>query len=569
MRPPQGLALLDGGRAPEPDCANLGEALRRAAVAGAPEGLRFVGADGGETHRTYAELLDEAARLLAGIRAAGVRPAELVLLQIADPPDLVAAFWACVLGGFVPVLVGAGDPEAAPRLLDSVWTRYGRPPAITGRGARIGAATRSDPRWAGAWLGTPDRLRGARADRAWYPARPDGLALVLLTSGSTGAPKAVTLTHRNILSRSTATARAHALTSATRSLNWMPLDHAGGLLLFHVRDVLVGAHQVHASRAWVLEDPLRWLDMADRHRVCTTWAPDSAFGLVNDQAHRLGGRSWDLSRLRYVLNGGEAVRGAVVRRFLELLAPFGLPADAVFPGWGMSETAAGVVEGRFPGPAAEDERYVPAGRPQAGTAVRCVDAAGRTVPLGTPGHLQVTGASVTPGYYDDAAQNRRSFTADGWFRTGDLAYVEDGVLTVTGRADDVVGGTGSEPSRHGHEIEAVAEELDFVTPSYTVASTVTVAGRDGLAVFFHPRNGGGSGFDTSLAAAAIRDRVADRLGLRVDHVVPLSKDDVPKTGAGKLRRSRLRRWFESRSAGIAEPGTADERNRTGLGEKTP
>ncbi|MFD9974080.1 AMP-binding protein [Streptomyces sp. NPDC059017] len=569
MTPPQGLALLDGGRAPEPDCATLGEALCRAAVSGAPEGLRFIGADGGETHRTYAELLDEAARLLAGIRAAGVSPAELVLLQIADTPDLVAAFWACVLGGFVPVLVGAGDTEAAPLLLDSVWTRYGRPPAITGCGVRIGADTRSDPRWAGAWLGTPDRLRRPGADRAWYPARPDDLALVLLTSGSSGAPKAVTLTHRNILSRSTANARAHALTSSTRSLNWMPLDHAGGLLLFHVRDVLVGAHQVHASRAWVLEDPLRWLDLADRHRVCTTWAPNFAFGLVNDQAHRLGGRGWDLSRLRYILNGGEAVRGAVVRRFLDLLAPFGLPADAMFPGWGMSETAAGVVECRFPGPGAEEERYVAVGRPQPGTAVRCVDAAGRTVPLGTPGHLQVTGASVTHGYYDDAAQNRRSFTADGWFRTGDLAYVKDGVLTVTGRADDVIEGTGSGPGRHGHEVEAVAEELDFVTPSYTVASTVTVAGRDGLAVFFHPRNGGGPGSDASRAAAAIRERVADRLGLRVDHVVPLSKDDVPKTGAGKLRRTRLRRWFESGGAGIADPGTADERNRTGLGEKTP
>ncbi|MER6424948.1 AMP-binding protein [Streptomyces sp. NPDC001137] len=539
-----GASVLDGGPGPRPECGTLGNALIRAALTPAAQGLCFVGADGAETCWGYPRLLDEAARTLAGMRAAGVRPGERVVLHIADEPELLAVFWACVLGGFVPLLVGTGTTPAAraaaPGLLEGVWQRYGRPRVVTGRQQPVLATTRAHPNWARAWLGHPHQLRADAPDHHRHPARPDDLAALLLTSGSTGVPKAVMLSHRNILARSAATARANGLSSATRTVNWMPLDHAGGLLLFHVRDVYLGAYQVHARPDWVLADPLRWLALAERHRACTTWAPNFAFSLVNDQAHRLADQDWDLSRLRYIMNGGEAVRASVVRRFMALLAPFGLPGDAMFPGWGMSETAAGVVDCRLSDLPAEDGRYVPAGRPQPGTAVRCVDDRGALVPTGTVGHLQVSGASVTRGYLDDGEHTRRSFTADGWFRTGDLAYVEDGVLTVTGRADDLVECDGVRC--HSHEIEAAVEELDFVTPSHTVACPVTGGAGEELAVFYHPR----PGTTPHDAATAVRTRVADRLGLHVARVVAVDPGDIPRTGIGKLRRSRMRQWYETR-----------------------
>ncbi|MEU6807625.1 AMP-binding protein [Streptomyces sp. NPDC046831] len=539
-----GLALLDGGPAPHPECGTLGNALVRSALAPGAEGLCFVGADGGETRWSYARLLTEAARTLAGMREAGVRPRERVVLHIAEETELLAVFWACVRGGFVPLLVGTGTTpaarEAAPGLLEAVWKRYGRPRVVTGRGQQVLAVTRAHPGWGRSWLGHPHRLRAAVPDHHRHPARPDDLAALLLTSGSTAVPKAVMLTHRNILSRAAATARANGLSEATRTVNWMPLDHAGGLLLFHVRDVCLGAYQVHARTDWVLADPLRWLALADRHRACTTWAPDFAFSLVNDQAHRLAGQDWDLSRLRHIMNGGEAVHASVVRRFMELLAPFRLPGDAMFPGWGMTETAAGVVDCRLSDPDTGEGRYVPAGRPHPGTAVRCVDDRGELVPAGTVGHLQVSGPSITRGYLDDAEHTRRAFTADGWLRTADLAFVEDGVLTVTGRADDLVecGGVRC----HSHEIEAAVEELHFVTPSHTVACPVAGADGEELAVFYHPRPGTAQ----DGAAAAIRAHVAGRIGLHIARVVPVSTGDVPRTGIGKLRRSRMRQWYETR-----------------------
>ncbi|MGW2792989.1 AMP-binding protein [Streptomyces sp. NPDC001251] len=556
------LSFLDGGPAPRPAHADLGSALRSAARQGNPEGLCFLDADGTETRMSYAELLDAASRILGGLRAAGAAPGETVLLQIRSEPELIAAFWGCVLGGFVPMPVAAGEPgtpggpAAGPASgagqLHRVWTRYGRPRTVLGAGQPVAPATRSDPGWPGALAGDTRRLLSHLPDRSWHRAGPDDPAVLLLTSGSTGTPKAVPLTHRNLLTRSAATAQANGLSVHTRSFNWMPLDHVGGLVLFHLRDVYLGAYQVHAPRSYVLQDPLRWLTVADRHRVCTTWAPNFAFQLLTDQAARLRGRSLDLSGLRYVMNGGEAVRATVVRAFLDLLRPFGLGSDVMYPGWGMSETSSGVIDMRFE-PAAGDERYVPVGRPQPGTAVRCVDDDGDLVPQGTPGHLEVSGTAVTRGYHDNPVQNLRSFTADGWFRTGDRAFVESGRLTVTGRADDVIecGGV----TCHSHEIEAVVEELDFVTPSYTVAGPVAVDGREELAVFFHRRGAVGA----AEAEALIRRRVEERLGLNATRIVPVDPSDVPKTGIGKLRRSRLREQYEASAARCGgSPGTTPE-----------
>lgn len=540
-----GISLLDGGPVVTPDVPHLGEALVHAARAGSAEGICFIRPDGSESRMTYRELLDAASRMLAGIRAAGVAPGETVVLQVADDPELLVAFWACVLGGFVPMPVNAGatadQREAAPGLLERVWNGYGKPWVITGAEQPLSREVLADPAWRTAWLGDTRRLLAHSPDHRRHRAEPGDPAMYLLTSGSTGVPKAVVLTHGNVLSRTAATARVNRLGGRNRTFNWMPLDHVGGLVMFHVRDVYLGCHQVHARIEWVLEDPLRWIAAMDRHRADTTWAPNFAFGLINDQADRLKEQSWDLSRLRYIMNGGEAIRNGVVRRFLELLAPFGLPADAMYPGWGMSETSAGVVDCRFSAGDGGDERYVPVGRPQPGTSVRVVDEHNALVPPGAIGNLQVSGAPVTGGYYRNPEQNRQSFTADGWFKSGDLAYIQDGILTVTGRADDVIqlGGV----TYHGHEIEARVEELPFVEPSYTVACLVT--GEDGeteeLAVFFHPRDG----MPASEAERLIRGRVADAFGVGVTYVVPVNREDVPKTGIGKLRRAHLRERFEA------------------------
>lgn len=534
-RDTRALALVEGGPLPEPAVATLGEALRRAAALRKGGSICHIAEDGSERQQPYPDLLEDAARIRAGMCGAGLRPRDQVVLQLAHAPDLLAAFWACVLGGFVPVPVSANPPANGPLsaaalvegvagMLDRAWIlTAGSPPSSARRLGPVEALRRNAP--------NPDP----------YPVYPDDTAALLLTSGSTGLPKAVTLTHRNILSRSAATAQVRGLGVTNRSFNWMPLDHVGGLVMFHARDVFLGCDQVHARMEWVLADPLRWLEAISRHRCDTTWAPNFAFNLILDRADEIAGRSWDLSCLRYIMNGGESISARTVRRFLDLLASAGLPATAMHPGWGMSETSSGVADGVFSVETSSDEdRFVPTGTPHPGVSIRVVGGGGDVLPEGVVGRLQVSGAPITSGYHNNPEQNRQSFTQDGWFKTGDLAFVESGVLTVTGRVDDIIDADGV--TCHGHEIEAVVEELHFVDPTYTVACQVK--GVDGtpdrLAVFFHPRSG--TAGDEVLWQ--IREHVLARLGIEPGHVVPVEKNEVPKTGVGKLKRSVLARRFE-------------------------
>ncbi|MGW2795060.1 AMP-binding protein [Streptomyces sp. NPDC001251] len=524
-----GESVLHGGELTDPGVTSLAQALARAARLRTEPAIRLIDGEGRESLLRYAELLDDAARVLGGLRATGTAPGDLVVLQPADDRALLGAFWACVLGDFVPVPVSRALDAPA---VDAICRRLG------------GARLLRDP----SGLRHPGPARwDADADRRSAP------AVLVLTAGSTGTPKAVALTHGQVLDRSHGTARANDLGPHSVTFNWMPLDHVSGLVMFHIRDVVTAATQIHAPRDWVLADPLRWLDVVHRHRVDTTWAANSAFEALTARladAGRTGERRWDLSCLRYVMNGGAPVRPRTVRRAVAALAAHGMPGDAMRPGWGMSETSSGVVDHRMDLDSVRDsDRHVPVGRPHPGVSVRVVDDSQQVLPLGELGHLQVKGAPVFSGYYGEDELSGRAFTPDGWFRTGDMAFVRDGALTVTGSADDLI--TQGGRSCQGHEIEAEVDALGFVEAGGTAAC---VLDNGELAVFCVLRPEGPA---PEQAGPRIAELVLDRFGVRVAHVVPMAAADIPRTPTGKPRRAVLR-------VGFRPPGalTHDRESRT-------
>ncbi len=542
-----GFSMLDGGTLPLPEVGTMGAALIRAATDGSAGGIRHLRAEAPDVEQSYADLEDTALRVLTGMRSGGVQPQDKVILHINDEPLLLVAFWACVLGGFVPMPVTTALSGGALGGLDGLWRADDRVWVVTSgidhAAYRVGDP--SSPRYS--WLGEVEHLARFERTGDYHTAEWDDPALLLLTSGSTGAPKAVELSHGNVLSRCVAAVTANALDHDVKSFNWLPFDHVGGLIMFHFRDVYLRCRQVHARMDWVIDDPLRWLDAMSQHQSTMTWAPNFAFRLVNDKATQIERQDWDLSSLCHIKNGGEPIYPDVLQRFLTLLQPFGLRADAVYPGWGMSETSSGVVDCRFDPSAAEaDQRFFPVGQPHRGLRLRVVDALDRGVPEGTIGLLQATGSPITRGYYNAPEQNRKAFTADGWFRTNDLAFIDHGVLTVRGRVNDVI--TASDIECHAHEIEAAVEDLQVAECSYVVATAVRVTadGPEQLAVFFSPR----SGIEPREASAEIHQTVLTRFGIRPRYVLPVAKQEIRKTEIGKLRRPELRRQFESEWAAM-------------------
>jgi acyl-CoA synthetase (AMP-forming)/AMP-acid ligase II/acyl carrier protein len=519
----------------------LDAALRRAALADGPRELCYLGPHGTLDRQSYAELLDEASRLLAGLRGLGLDAGDKVIFQLADNRDFVVAFWACVLGGYVAVPLAMVSDGSSSAKIQHVGESLGHPLMLTDRthaaALRALGQGRNVP---ASQVAVIDELAAGPADHDWHATRAEDLILLMFTSGSTGIPKAVQLRHNNLLAHAAAARQHHDLTPVDISFNWMPLHHVGGLVMFHVRDVVVGCRQIHAPTRWVLEDPLRWLSAMHTHHATVTWAPNFAYGLVNKQAARIAAQRWDLSALRVVLNAGEAVVDRVARRFVRLLGPHGLRASAMRPCWGMSETSSGQTCAVLPRDSGgQSDLAVEVGQPYPGFAIRITDDHGTVMPEGTVGHLQVRGLAVTSGYHNDPGRTRETFTDDGWLRTGDLGLLRDGALTITGRAKDIIIIAGANYS--SQELEAIVEELDDVVRSFTAACAVRTDGRatDELAVFFVLA----PGVDPAAAVQRIRATVVREAGVNPSYLIPVDKQRIPKTDIGKIQRSTLAQQF--------------------------
>ncbi len=544
----QRWAILEGPPPPEDKKQTLTQLLIRAAAT--ERGITFVSdvAAVPPRHQTYKALLKAAQQGAHAMLQKGCQPGEKVLLQLSNNAHFITGFWSCVLAGLVPVPMSfdrINNPgEGSVHKLRQVCKVLGN--------ARILTSRQEDADFLNTQLVDLnastlifDQLQALTiSDTLQLPeAKPDDLVLLLCTSGSTGAPKLVEHTHHTILARPDAVEARYNFAPTDASLNWVPLDHVGGLLFFHVQGVHGGIEQIDVESNFILQDPLRWLDLMEHYRVTRTWAPNFAYTLINKRHAELQERHWDLSALRFIFNGGEVVVADQANMFLHLLAPHGLRSDVMYPVWGMSETASGVIYEDHFMPNANDpaSSHVSLGTPLAGVSIRITDASGNLVREGQIGHFEIKGRCVTPGYHLNPGANQAAFTKDGWFRTGDLGVINEHCLFITGRAAETIIVNGTNYSNA--EIENVVEQIEGIEPSYTAAIAVRVANEetDQLVVFFCPK----ADADSSNLSKQVRAKLVSSIGLSPRFIVHLDREKIPKTSIGKIQRSLLRKQFES------------------------
>ncbi|MFC4857287.1 AMP-binding protein [Actinophytocola glycyrrhizae] len=381
------------------------------------------------------------------------------------------------------------------------------------------------------------------------------------TSGSTANPKGVRLTHRNVQTCMQAIRTGIDLPQpGDRTAIWLPLFHDMGLF-GTLTSILTGVSATVWQPAAFVKDPANWLrEFADGGY---TIAPLPNFGydylLRAVEAEEV--TSYDLSRWRVAFNGAEPIAVDSVEAFLTHFAPAGFVQEAMMPVYGLAEATLAVT---FPplrrGPRAEwvdraslsDEgvavpvaRDVPGARgllsvgmPVLGMEVRVGDADGAPVPDRTVGEVQIRGGSVTEGYVDDEGAVTQPFTPDGWLRTGDLGYLADGELFVTGRSkemiiirganfypDDVESAVRNDPAVHRRRCVAFVDDRGDAERMVLVAETTADAG------------------DHPALAARLRGVIRSATGLDDVHVVPVAPRSIPRTSSGKLQRLATRSLF--------------------------
>ncbi|HEY0964066.1 MAG TPA: SDR family NAD(P)-dependent oxidoreductase [Pseudomonadales bacterium] len=502
---------------------------------------------------SYAQLHDQAVQLCAGLLEAGLQAGDRVVLQLPAAHDTMVAFWGCILAGVVPVPLNSapfydrpnGQADrlvaalvnfrcravlTAPELAQPISTLL-----ATGVAADRLVVNIEDCLAAGA--------AGAETAAVHTPA-PDAPAAMFLTSGSTGAAKGVVQSHAAMLAMADATIQMNGFTAADVTLNWMSLDHAGSLVFLCVMPLALGARQVHVPIDYVLKEPTRWLDLIDTWRASITWAPNFVFALLLDREQQLATRSWDLSCMRFMVNAGEAVVSATARRFIALLQRFGLPDTALRPAFGMVETCSGITwsRGFRLEDTADSDLFVSLGPVIPGADLKIVDDAGATVTEGREGRLLLKGPSVFAGYEGDAQANA-GVIVDGWLVTGDLAFIKDGELYVTGREKDMMIINGN--NHYCHEIEAVVATSREVAGDCVAATSVRGAGdnTESLVIFYAAAEGQAG--DRATLEKVLRADLSRATGLAPKAFVALQPEDFPRTEIGKIKRSVLKRRYEA------------------------
>ncbi|MFE5097325.1 alpha/beta fold hydrolase [Streptomyces sp. NPDC056638] len=497
---------------------------------------------------SYAELREGALRIAQGLRSRGTAPGDRVLVAAGDPESFFRAFWGCLHAGAVPCPIAPpADPSRLRPQLEHLRDLLGDPLVVVPK-------AHDDLPDIGLTTVTVEELDAAPAEPEHiHAAAPDDLALLMLTSGSTGSSKAVRLTHANLLAAQAGKSGALDLGPADTMMNWISADHIAAIEA-HLLPMRNGANQVAATPATVLAEPVGFLKILTTHQVRVVFTPNFLFGQINQALARTAGAvpGIDLSRIRYIISGGEATVTATVRAFLDALAPYGLRPDVVVPAFGMTETCAGSVFNREFTDRDLGEEFPPLGHPVEGLCIRITDGAGtvlsssdRPASAGS-GEVQLRGTMVTGGYFGNPTATAEAFTDDGWFRTGDLGRLDaDGRLTLIGRTKDsiIVNGV----NYYSHDLEAVLDELDGVRRGQVTAFPIRPEGADSeqLAVAFVPA--GDPADETTLyrTLVAIRSSTVMHWGFRPQLILPVAAAQIPRGNLGKVQRSRLRTAVEA------------------------
>jgi acyl-CoA synthetase (AMP-forming)/AMP-acid ligase II/thioesterase domain-containing protein len=527
---------------------DLTDVLTRAAIRHPAAGIYFA-ADTDlktATFLSHSQILLNAKRKLGALQALGLKGGSPVGLVVDHAPDFVKVFWACVLGGYVPCVVAPLRNDAERwrehvRGIDSILQSptfvcddellAEMPDSVTCVGCRsLDVASPAEPLQA---------------------RQPSDLAMLMLTSGSTGMPKAVALTQENVISSVIAKIQIRRFTSDDVVFNWIGFDHVVALIEAHILAVYLGVNQINASPRSILADPLRFLHIIDHYRATTAFTPNFLLGricadLKSRARHEWPASDrWDFTCVRHIFSGGEANSVATGREFLDLLGPFGLPKSGLLPGYGMTETCAGATySAEFYERDAERE-FASVGVPVSGFEVRIVDEEEKLLPSGREGHLQVRGPMVFKMYYNNPEATAAAFTADGWFRTGDMARSEEGRINLVGRSKDSIIVSGV--NYFSQELEIALQPLDGIDPAYVAAFPTRDKGADTEQLVVALATNFAHAQERALfeLVLAVRNTTVMLWGFRPSLVLALPKEAFPKTNLGKIQRSLMSRRLES------------------------
>ncbi len=544
--------------------ATLTEALQITAKGN--KSITYIKAKNDEVTVSYAVLYARALHLLYQLQQAGLKQGDELILLAENNEQFVDVFWAAILGGIIVVPLNASSQNTAHKRVLSVFQKLNNPFIWTSAAALAQLCEYADEQQHGA-LKPALQAQSLLAEEIITdqnqasPAEitPQDIAFIQFSSGSTGEPKGVVLTHLNLMSNIRSILIGSKATEDDVSLSWMPLTHDMGIIGFHLSPMVLNTNVYLMSSELFVRRPNLWLDKISEKKATVSASPNFGYQHILKYFKAEKQSHLDLSALRLIFNGAEQISAALCREFNATLEPFGLKDTVIFPVYGLAEAS---LAAAFTEPRATvqsifinrqhlqlGDRIILSSETQAdslemvllGTAVSdtgliIANDAGKELAELTLGHVLIRGDNVTQGYYDDTELTAASINSEGWLDTGDIGFIYQSQLVLTGRYKDLIIVNGQ--NYHAHDLEQLCETLPEMGEQKAAACTIPGNNGEALAMFVTYK---GELADFIPLANAIRAVLAKDTGIEVAEVIPVSA--FPKTTSGKVQRFNLSNQF--------------------------
>ena len=535
--------------------------------------IRFLGNEKEEDTLTYEELWQGARKVAAGLQQRGIRSGETVAIMLPTGKNYFFSFYAILMAGAIPVPIY--PPVRRSQLEDHLYRHSGilnncvASMLISMPEVKLIAQLLKSQVGSLREVTTVDEL-ASETMQFFAPAISDSdIAFLQYTSGSTGNPKGVVLTHANLLANIRVMGETVKADPSDVFVSWLPLYHDMGLIGAWLGSLYFAVVLVVMSPLSFLMRPQRWLWAIHQYRGTLTASPNFGYELCLKRITDADIEGLDLSSIRLAFNGAELVSPSTIERFTTRFQPVGFRAEAMLPVYGLAESAVGLA---FP-PLARKPRidcvqreafsetidalpaestdentlcFVGSGNPLDGHEIRIVDPDGRELPERKEGYLQFRGPSTTSGYYRNSEATKK-LIMDGWLDSGDLAYMAEGEVFITGRSKDLIIRAGR--NIYPHEVEEAIGNISGVRKGCVAAfgTTDPHTGSEQLVVLAETRETESA--KTNTLKKQIMTIASDLLGLPPDVVVLAPPHTVLKTSSGKIRRSACKDLYEKGELG--------------------
>lgn len=529
----------------------------------------FVNERGDEECRLNFAELDRLARALAEPIRAHTRPGGRALLIFPQGLDFIAAWFGCLYAGVIPVPVVSPKRNRLRHSTRAIVEDC-RPALALTTSALLGEVRgefAGSPAWdAMGWMAA-DRRDAPTGNAPPHDARPEDVAFLQYTSGSTSLPKGVMVGHGNLIANLEMIQRALGNTRNSTYVSWVPLYHDMGLILNVLQTLYVGSLCVLMAPNGFMQRPLNWLRAISSYRAEVAGAPNFAFDLCTARHRADAMEGVDLSCWKLAFNGAEPVRADTLRTFTETFAPHGLDANALYPCYGMAEGTLLLSGGRRDAPPviravsraalqagqaipaiAETQDAVGCGRALPGERLAIVDSqTGMECAPGGVGEIWAAGPHIAQGYWNNPAATRETFQAHlagggggPFLRTGDLGFMLEGELFIAGRLKDVIIVRGQ--NHYPQDIEATAAVCHpALRPNHAAAFTVG----EKLVIVQEVERVWRNRADYGELEGLVRAAIVAEHELMTHRVTFIRTGSLPKTSSGKVQRRRARQlWLD-------------------------